>query len=139
MLYISYYWKGNHPNSSIAKFIYEHNNTIRNMSYKIGDKFDVIIPGFSPTVARIDNITDKEDIRYYHISFQEEHFYTICRTVTERQLEEMIDTYDRNKDNLEPFMMKKDGGQPGDLPSHDENLPGGVTKIGLTSDARDPF
>lgn len=78
------------------------------MNYKIGDKLNVIIPGFSPTIARIDNIVEKNGEMCYHISFQEEHLYTICRVVSERVLEEMIATYDKNRDNLEPFMLKKD-------------------------------
>lgn len=75
------------------------------MKYKVGDKFNVIIPGFSPTVAKIDNIKEKEDKLMYYISFQEERFFTLCREITEEVLDEIIESYNKNKDNLEDFMM----------------------------------
>ncbi|MDO5523413.1 MAG: hypothetical protein Q4G48_05140 [Bacteroidia bacterium] len=75
------------------------------MKYKIGDKFNVIIPGFSPTVANIDNIKEKEGELMYCISFQEERFFTLCREITEKVLDEIIDAYNSNKDNLDEFMM----------------------------------
>lgn len=75
------------------------------MKYKIGDKFNVIIPGFSPTVANIDNIKEKEGEIMYYISFHEERHFTLCREVTEEVLDEIIDTYNKNKDRLEEFMM----------------------------------
>lgn len=87
------------------------------MDYKIGEKFHVIIPGFSPTVARIDNISDRNGDKFYHISFQEEHLYTICRVVSERALTEMIEMYDTNKNNLEDFMMSKNENGVGEHPS----------------------
>lgn len=80
------------------------------MSYKIGDRINVIIPGFSPTTARIDNITEKNEQTFYHISFQEEHLYTICRTVSERELLRMIEKYEDNRENLDSFMMKRNFG-----------------------------
>ncbi len=75
------------------------------MKYKVGDKFNVIIPGFSPTTAKIDNIKEKNGEVFYYISFQEERLFTICRVVTEEYLDSIINSYDENKDNLEPFMM----------------------------------
>lgn len=80
------------------------------MSYKIGDRVNVIVPGFSPTSARIDNITEKNEQKFYHISFQEEYLYTICRTVSERELNRMIEMYEENKENLDSFMMKRNFG-----------------------------
>lgn len=77
------------------------------MDYKIGDKFHVIIKGFSPTIASIDNITEREGEKFYHISFEEEYLFTLVQTVKENQLTEMIELYERNKDDLEPFMMMK--------------------------------
>ena len=95
------------------------------MEFKIGEKFDVIIPGFSPTTARIDNVTERNGEKFYHISFQEEHLYTICRVVSERALEEMIDKFDKNKDHLDDFMMSKDdpsiGNTPEDTPKKEES------------------
>ncbi|WP_436415300.1 hypothetical protein [Petrimonas sp.] len=82
------------------------------MKYKIGDKFNVIIPGFSPTVANIDNIREKDGEFVYCISFQEERLFTLCREITEMVLDEIIDTYNKNKDNLDSFMVmagKDDG------------------------------
>ena len=43
------------------------------MKYKIGDKFNVIIPGFSPTVANIDNIKERPaPICTYKLDFEYE-------------------------------------------------------------------
>ncbi len=80
------------------------------MSYKIGDRVNVVVPGFSPTMARIDNITQRNEQTFYHISFQEEYLYTICRTVSERELERMIEMYETNKDNPDFFMRKRNFG-----------------------------
>lgn len=90
----------NLPNNSVITYI------TKKMDYKIGDKFHVIIKGFSPTIARIDNITHKNGETFYHISFLEEHMFTIAKMVSEQALLEMIALYERNKNNLEPFMMK---------------------------------
>lgn len=75
------------------------------MKYKIGDKLNVIIPGISPTVANIDNMKEKEGKTVYCISFHEERYFTLCREVTQEVLDEYVDTYSKNKDNLEEFMM----------------------------------
>lgn len=83
------------------------------MTYKIGDKFNVIISGFSPTVITIDNIKEKDGKTLYYISFQEERLFTLCRVVSAEYLDEIIDTYDKNKNNLQPFMMMKDDSEPG--------------------------
>lgn len=86
------------------------------MDFKIGDKFNVIVPGFSPTIARVDNISERKGETFYHISFQEEHLYTICRVVSARAFEEMIEKYDQNKDHLDDFMMSKDESTIGNKP-----------------------
>ncbi len=75
------------------------------MKYKIGDKFNVIIPGFSPTVANIDNIKEKNGKIMYCISFHEERYFTLCREISEEVLDEFIDTYNKNKDRLDEFML----------------------------------
>lgn len=80
------------------------------MDFKIGETYHVIIPGFSPTVARIDNISERKGETFYYISFQEDHLYTICRVVSERALKEMIEKYDKNRDHLDDFMMKAGAG-----------------------------
>lgn len=95
------------------------------MDFKIGDKFDVIIPGFSPTKARIDNITERNGEKFYHISFQEEHLYTICRVVSERVLIDMIDMFNNNKDHLDDFMMSKDESSIDDFPTDSPEEQGG--------------
>ena len=77
------------------------------MKYKIGDKFHVIIPGFSPTLASIDNIKEQNGTAMYYISFSEEHLFTICRVLTERQMDEFIKKYEDNKHHLDDFMMLK--------------------------------
>ncbi len=38
------------------------------MKYKIGDSFNVLIPGFLPTVAKIDNIKEMENKLMYYIT-----------------------------------------------------------------------
>ena len=85
------------------------------MKYKIGDKYNVIIPGISPTVARIDNTIEKEGKIIYCISFHEEKFFTLCQEVTEDVLDEYIDTYNKNKGNLEDFMMLSGDGKRAEL------------------------
>ncbi|KAF5050928.1 hypothetical protein [Petrimonas sulfuriphila] len=97
------------------------------MKYKIGEKFNVIIPGISPTVVRIDNIIEKEGKAIYCISFHEERLFTLCKQVPEEVLEEFIDTYNRNKDNLEKFMMLSGDDKKGKLKqplSYDEKYTG---------------
>lgn len=113
------------------------------MNYKTGDKFNIIIPGFSPTVARIDNISEKDGETFYHISFQEEHLYTICRVVSERVFAEMIETYDKNKDNLEPFMMMREdfhqNNETDENRTDDDSAPPKRNTADITSDASAKF
>ncbi len=63
------------------------------MKYKIGDRFNVLVPGFLPTVAKIDNIKEKDNKTMFYISFHEEWLFLICRIVPEEVLDEMIDNY----------------------------------------------
>ncbi|MDO5524081.1 MAG: hypothetical protein Q4G48_08570 [Bacteroidia bacterium] len=63
------------------------------MKYKIGDRFNVLVPGFSPTVARIDNIKEKDSKLMYYISFHEEWLFIICRIIPEEVLDEIIENF----------------------------------------------
>lgn len=63
------------------------------MKYQIGDKFNVLIPGISPTVASIDNIREKDNKKEYYISYHEEWFYLLCKIVPEEVLDEIIENY----------------------------------------------
>ncbi|KAF5050925.1 hypothetical protein DSECCO2_424360 [anaerobic digester metagenome] len=63
------------------------------MKYKIGDSFNVLIPGFLPTVAKIDNIKEMENKLMYYISFHEEWLFLICKIIPEEVLDEIIGYY----------------------------------------------
>lgn len=63
------------------------------MKYKIGDKFNVLVPGFLPTVARIDNIEMNDNKPLFYISFHEEWLFIICRIIPEEVLDEIIENF----------------------------------------------
>lgn len=75
------------------------------MTYKIGESYDVLIPGFAPAKAFIDNIRSIDGQTYICFHFSDEYFYMFSRTVTAYTFTQYIIQRDKPISDVNPYQI----------------------------------